>query len=450
MGIEEYLDKLTEQIRCRKARDAVREEVRGHLEDQIEACLAEGFDVDEAKKRAVSEMGDPVEAGGELNRIHRPKMAWGMIVAIGCMGVAGLLIQYFLQIYFSDVLFTEIDFGRQFLYLVLGFAVMLVICWLDYTWIGRHARAIYLIMASLLLAAGVFSGVPVNGASRWISVPFGLYVNMTTTVLLSVPLYGAILYSCRGQGYTVLLKAFFWMLPALVVAITGDSVYTVVLLFSAFIAVLAVAVWKEWFAFPGKKGLAIVLGGAVLIPAAAIWCGIHCGSDYVAARLELSVLTTLGPADSISYLTEMQRKILENSRWFGAAYGQPQDWMTGVSDYTLTYAIAHYGILAGIILTGALALLFIRFYRRSFRHKNQMGMLMGVGCSVVFLLQLVLYVAENLALLLPCGSYCPFLTYGGNGMLVTFALCGLMLSIYRYEDVFPEKGNTKKYVQNYS
>lgn len=108
--------------------------------------------------------------------------------------------------------------------------------------------------------------------------------------------------------------------------------------------------------------------GAVVIPAAGIWWGLHYGPAYLAERLELSALITMGPVENIPYLTELQRKILENSRWIGSAYGQPQEWMSGVSNYTLTY--------------------------------------------------------------------------GGNGMLATFMLCGLMLSIYRYEDVYPEESSS--------
>ena len=37
---------------------------------------------------------------------------------------------------------------------------------------------------------------------------------------------------------------------------------------------------------------------------------------------------------------------------------------------------------------------------------------------------------------MPVGSvYCPFITYGRFGMLVTYVLLGLLLSIYRYQDV---------------
>ena len=71
MRAEEYLTILTDQIWCRMAREDVRKELLCHIEDQKAAFLSE------AEEAAVREMGDPVETGNELDRIHRPKMAWG-------------------------------------------------------------------------------------------------------------------------------------------------------------------------------------------------------------------------------------------------------------------------------------------------------------------------------------------------------------------------------------
>lgn len=97
MRAEEYLTILTEQIRCRMARGAVREEFLCHIEDQKAAFLSEGMEQAEAEEAAVREMGDPVETGNELDRIHRPKMAWGMIALIAVLSIVGYLAQCLLQ-----------------------------------------------------------------------------------------------------------------------------------------------------------------------------------------------------------------------------------------------------------------------------------------------------------------------------------------------------------------
>jgi hypothetical protein len=83
MKAQEYLDRLTEQIRYQPARYAVREEVRAHIEDQCLAYEARGLGPEEAEVLAVRQMGDPVEAGVELDRVHRPRMAWGDVCSGG-------------------------------------------------------------------------------------------------------------------------------------------------------------------------------------------------------------------------------------------------------------------------------------------------------------------------------------------------------------------------------
>ena len=42
---------------------------------------------------AVVEMGDPVEAGVKLDRVHRPKMEWTVLMAILVISIMGLILQ---------------------------------------------------------------------------------------------------------------------------------------------------------------------------------------------------------------------------------------------------------------------------------------------------------------------------------------------------------------------
>ena len=53
VGMEQYLEKLLSQIRCKKARPYIAEEIRGHMESQIEDNMAHGMTYEEAEKNAV-------------------------------------------------------------------------------------------------------------------------------------------------------------------------------------------------------------------------------------------------------------------------------------------------------------------------------------------------------------------------------------------------------------
>ena len=69
--MDEYLKTLLEQIRCKKARPYIRQELQNHMEDQIEANLHAGMDYESAEKETVKDMGDPVEVGISLDCIHK-------------------------------------------------------------------------------------------------------------------------------------------------------------------------------------------------------------------------------------------------------------------------------------------------------------------------------------------------------------------------------------------
>ena len=48
---------------------------------------------EEAEKNAVTDMGDPVEVGISLDRIHKPKVAWKLLVIVGILSLFGILLQ---------------------------------------------------------------------------------------------------------------------------------------------------------------------------------------------------------------------------------------------------------------------------------------------------------------------------------------------------------------------
>ena len=93
IGMETYLEKLLSQIRCKKARPYIAEEIKDHIESQIADNLSEGMSYEEAEKNAVTDMGDPVEVGISLDRIHKPKIAWKLLVIVGILSLLGLLLQ---------------------------------------------------------------------------------------------------------------------------------------------------------------------------------------------------------------------------------------------------------------------------------------------------------------------------------------------------------------------
>ena len=48
--MDEYIKKLLEQVRFQKAHKAIQDEIKAHIEEQIEANIADGMDRETAEK----------------------------------------------------------------------------------------------------------------------------------------------------------------------------------------------------------------------------------------------------------------------------------------------------------------------------------------------------------------------------------------------------------------
>lgn len=123
--MEEYLKTLLEQIRCKKAHASIYHEIRGHIEEQVADNIAEGMSKDDALKAALNDMGDPVQTGVEMDQLHRPQMAWRIIVAIGILTLFSILIQYLVT---RDIPDNSAYFFRHHIFnAIISFSAMIVV-----------------------------------------------------------------------------------------------------------------------------------------------------------------------------------------------------------------------------------------------------------------------------------------------------------------------------------
>lgn len=438
MKAEEYLKTLTDQIRCKMAREAVRDELLCHIEDQKATFISEGMEQDEAEEAAVLEMGDPVETGNEMDRIHRPKMAWGMIALIAVLSIAGYVVQKLIEAKVVEAGGYNWLGSKNLLFLAAGLVIMIGVCFLDYTRIGKYAREIMIAVDVLVCVGITFFALMLNGAANFIWVPVIGPITIEYILLLTVPLYAGVLYAYRGQGYRAVVKGVLWMIPPVWLAFRIPRLTTAVTLALSFVLMLVIAVWRNWFRISRKKTLAGIFAGTVIAPAmvGAYYC--FFGAAYQQERLRM-ILTRDPNESGAGYTVGIIRQLLGDSRIAGAGNLSLEASQVPVfQDFVLSGVIAYYGILAAVVFVGLLLFLLVRFLKISLGQRNQLGMLMGAGCSVLFLVEAAFYLLTNLGVIY-VGTFCPFLSYGGTGTMVTYILLGLFLSIYRYQNTAPER-----------
>ena len=94
MRMEEYMEKLISQIRCKKARPYIEREIKNHIEEQIAFNKSKGMSDEEAEKNAVMDMGDPIEVGISMDKIHKPQLSLRLLAVVGILSVFGIMVQY--------------------------------------------------------------------------------------------------------------------------------------------------------------------------------------------------------------------------------------------------------------------------------------------------------------------------------------------------------------------
>ncbi|MBR1477309.1 MAG: hypothetical protein IJ608_05030 [Lachnospiraceae bacterium] len=201
MNIEEYLDELKGQIRDKHAKEFVGDEVRCHIEEQMEAYENSGIPHDEALAKAVNEMGDPVGVGVDLDRIHRPHMEWRFLLYVLFISVLNIVVQYVINrnmpIKTGIGIFENLSRVSIFC-TVIGFVVMLVIYRLDYTILTGRSRimgAAYLILLTVL---SVFRGLTINGFTGWIIIGT-LSMPVFALMVLFLPIFAGFCMSIEGK-----------------------------------------------------------------------------------------------------------------------------------------------------------------------------------------------------------------------------------------------------------
>lgn len=439
MKREEYLKILTDQIRCRMTHDAVKAEYCAHIEDQMQAYMSNGMEKKEAEEAAVREMGDPVETGNELDRIHRPVMPWGIIALIAVLSMIGFMIQLAMQWKTVEAGGDSwMNLSRNLLFMLFGLVIMLAVCFADYTRIAKYGRLLMILLDVFALAA-IMTGHEINSATNYVALPIVGYVTIEYLILLAVPIYAAVLYAYRGQGYRALVKGILWMLVPVILTFRIPRFASACILFLSLLSVLAVAVWKEWFNV-AKRG--VIAGIAVSIfgmPAAMISYLWFFGAEFQRERVQYMLADPAQGPGLGGYVAQTVRGFLGGSRIVGAGAGETDVLsIPPLSEFALTGVIAYYGILTAAVLTGVLLFLLFRFLKISLGQRNQLGMLMGTACSILFLIEAACYILTNLGVSY-VGVFCPFLSYGGTGTIITYVLLGLLLSICRYSRTAPER-----------
>lgn len=443
--IASYLQSVCEQIRWKKARQAVYQELEWHLQDQKDAFLSEGMQEKEAEQKAIAEMGDAMVVGLALDKAHRPVPQWGLLLLTAILFLVGMCCRLFL---YDDRTWAEVV-----PVVGLGIVLFLVAYFLDFSIWMQRAKSIVCVTTIILVLSFLCQTPSINGKPQFLLFPmtsFALWLPLSYISLLCVlrqkkqhdswfAIHGCMgekcfSIPCEGKQFR------FWI--AIIGYIGGVCFLIPCALFSNTIIfaisagfALFLAVEQDWFGIGKQRGRKWLMMGVVAILVMGI-CLFFRIFPYFMHRLDQS-----DPMGS-GFLRYLFAGFWQDSQWIGE--GIPQnpflldilEKTNGNWDLSNDSAILlEIGFRYGKVFVGLTLALFVIFFIKCWLQiRKQKAILANMTAKVIFLilvLQFLFSVIFQFGIPVLTSFSLPLISWGDTGILLNSILIGFLLSVFR-------------------
>ncbi|MFA5355745.1 MAG: FtsW/RodA/SpoVE family cell cycle protein [Candidatus Paceibacterota bacterium] len=347
---------------------------------------------------------------------------WMLITCALALSVFGLVSIYSSSL--ADGNFS--NFQKQIFFLFLGLGLMFFFSFFDWRIFKNNSYLILILyFVCLLLLVGLFFFAPeIRGVKSWYRIAiFSIDPIELTKIVLIILL--AKYFSTRHveiyQIRHILLSGFYVLVPVILVFLQPDF-GSVLILIALWVGVLIVSGIKL------RHFLLLLFCGILILTVA--WMFLM--KDYQKDR----ILSFISPDDPLgSGWSQNQARIAVGSGGlFGQGIGAGSQTQYGFlpeahTDFIFA-AIAEETGLAGVfILFVSFAVLFWRVAKIIFDSESNFPRLFAMGFSVVLLFQIFIHVGMNLGISPIIGISLPFVSYGGSGLIASFAGLGIILNM---------------------
>ncbi|WP_132994889.1 FtsW/RodA/SpoVE family cell cycle protein [Sporanaerobacter acetigenes] len=407
--IKIYMDTVCSCVKFREAHSEIRSEIATHLIDTVEEHEKEGSTKEEAIDMAIKQMGDPLEVGRQLNKVHKPKPEWSILALALIFSIMGMLIVYTIQ----SGLF------QKSLFMILAGAVAIVFLYFyNYRRLKPLSKYIYLATTILLLL-----DIRIIGS--------GVDIAYIAPIFYALAMAGMFADDeWKKRKGIVNLGVFVLPMAVFLLRSSWSSLVSAVMYF---VVALVIATMSG-------INIKYILGVAVLI----ISIGLYnvFSVDYRAQRIR-SFLSPENFAGGAGYIDIQLRKLLTSAGLFGNGFGTNTNLILTLpemhTNLIFSYIVYTLGWIVGAILILLIIIFFIRLIKTFKSIKNSYGRLIVGSFASIFIVQFSYNILMILGLVPFAGFSLPFISYGTTLNMANMAMIGIISSIYRRKDILLEK-----------
>ena len=322
-------------------------------------------------------------------------------------------------------------FKRQILFCIVGFIGMYVVSRIDYHYYIKWARGIYFVAVVLMALVQTPLGIEVNGAKRWIQLPFGQQLQPAEITKIAVILFIPVLICQLGREIRTLKgmgQVFLWGLVAAgcVFILTENLSTAVIVMGITCVMIFVVHPQTRPFIAAASAGLVLILVGVQILDAMLSTSG-----NFRLRR----ILVWLNPEEYASeggYQVMQGLYAIGSGGFFGKGLGNSAQKMVipeVQNDMILSIICEELGVFGAIIVLVLFGLLLFRLMFIAQNAPDVYSSLVVTGIFTHLALQVLLNVMVVINLIPTTGITLPFISYGGTSILFLMAEMGIALGI---------------------
>ena len=322
-------------------------------------------------------------------------------------------------------------FKRQILFCIVGFISMYVVSRIDYHYYIKWARGIYFVAVVLMALVQTPLGIEVNGAKRWIQLPFEQQLQPAEITKIAVILFIPVLICQLGREIRTLKgmgQVFLWGLVAAgcVFILTENLSTAVIVMGITCVMIFVVHPQTRPFIAAASAGLVLILVGVQILDAMLSTSG-----NFRLRR----ILVWLNPEEYASeggYQVMQGLYAIGSGGFFGKGLGNSAQKMVipeVQNDMILSIICEELGVFGAIIVLVLFGLLLFRLMFIAQNAPDVYSSLVVTGIFTHIALQVLLNVMVVINLIPTTGITLPFISYGGTSILFLMAEMGIALGI---------------------
>ncbi|MGN4557031.1 FtsW/RodA/SpoVE family cell cycle protein [Bacillus cereus group sp. MYBK5-2] len=408
---ERFVSEVTNHIKSKEAKSFVATELDFHLKQAKNTWIEKGLSEEVAENKAVEQMGSPIKLGQELNKLHKPKVDWFLLILlVAAMGLGFLSV--FVFEYTNEVIINKVIF------IILGVVTAIGMMLLDYRKLERMGWLFYIIGVVVLLILYCFPNASMIGESLIQIGPIAI------DCLMAVPFFflaWASFFNDSRLKIIHLVVLYLFSLYLFLIVSTLSSIFI-------YITMVFVMLW--WSKLGKKTSLIITIVPICLF---VIKVSVSWSSGYHLDRL-LGYLNPESDAGGAGFMYIRLKEVMSSAGWFGT-YGDMKFIPAPDTDFVFASLTYYYGYWLALILVFVLSLFVARLIVISYKINDRYGKLLLVGGLTLFVFQFIYNVGMILGLLPLAAISLPFISYGLTPTVFHALIMGIVLSVYRRKGI---------------